>query len=228
MKEPTVPTGLPLDAQLAACVAALLELEPGDLPVETVNLQGRLAAANLRLIAAELIDGEVSPAFWIARLEGAGWAVMFDESPVWAPAAIPDPARAVAGYVLAPLDPALPLAAPGGTPMQGRVEGLFTAPAAEAATVSHERVRVEAGRGLEGDRYFEGTGTFSVSERHGQNITLVEAEVLEALPLSPARVAATSSPAASTSTRSWGGASASARSSAPAGGSASPVRTSSA
>ena len=89
--------------------------------------------------------------------------------------------RAVAGYVLAPLDPALPLAAPGGTPREGRVEALFTAPAAEAATVAHERARAEPGRGLEGDRYVAGTGTFSASERNGQNITLVEAEALEAL-----------------------------------------------
>ena len=46
MREPTAPAGLPLDAQLAACVAALLELEPGELPADTLNLQGRLAAGQ--------------------------------------------------------------------------------------------------------------------------------------------------------------------------------------
>ena len=32
-----------------------------------------------------------------------------------------------------------------------------------------------------GDRYFDGTGTFSASERHGQQLTLIEGEVLDAL-----------------------------------------------
>ena len=40
--------------------------------------------------------------------------------------------------------------------------------------------RAVAGRGLEGDRYFSGAGTFSGSGR-GYELTLIEAEALEAL-----------------------------------------------
>jgi CDGSH-type Zn-finger protein len=37
------------------------------------------------------------------------------------------------------------------------------------------------GRGLPGDRYFSGTGTFSRPGKSGQDLTLIEAEALEAL-----------------------------------------------
>jgi MOSC domain-containing protein YiiM len=54
---------------------------------------------------------------------------------------------------------------------------------ADADGPSHdvERVRVVPGRGLEGDRYFTGDGTFSVEGKSGQDLTLIEAEALEAL-----------------------------------------------
>src|SRR3954468_3973916 len=54
---------------------------------------------------------------------------------------------------------------------------------ADAGGPSHdvERVRVVPGRGLEGDRYFTGDGTFSVEGKSGQDLTLIEAEALEAL-----------------------------------------------
>ncbi len=38
-----------------------------------------------------------------------------------------------------------------------------------------------AGRGLEGDRYFDGRGTFSNEHARGHDLTLVEAEVLDEL-----------------------------------------------
>jgi hypothetical protein len=40
----------------------------------------------------------------------------------------------------------------------GTVVGIYTAPAAGAPMVSRERVVVVAGRGLVGDRYFDGGG----------------------------------------------------------------------
>ena len=45
-----------------------------------------------------------------------------------------------------------------------------------------ERVEAIAGRGLEGDRYYEGRGTFS-GPGHGYQLTLVEAEVLDSIDL---------------------------------------------
>ena len=43
-----------------------------------------------------------------------------------------------------------------------------------------------AGRGLEGDRYFDGAGTFSNPHSDGHDLTLIEAEVVDALGLPPA------------------------------------------
>jgi hypothetical protein len=40
---------------------------------------------------------------------------------------------------------------------------------------THTSVELHAGRGIPGDRYFDGTGTFSASEKHGQQLTLIEA-----------------------------------------------------
>ena len=44
-----------------------------------------------------------------------------------------------------------------------------------------ERVAAHAGRGLEGDRYFDDRGTFSNAHGRGHDLTLIEAEVLDAL-----------------------------------------------
>jgi MOSC domain-containing protein YiiM len=68
-----------------------------------------------------------------------------------------------------------------GVNQQARVEGLFIAPEAFASMVALETVRAVAGRGLEGDRYFLGTGFYS-DGLDGRQITLIEAEALEALP----------------------------------------------
>jgi MOSC domain-containing protein YiiM len=58
----------------------------------------------------------------------------------------------------------------------GRVVGIYVGPAGLV-----EQATAIAGRGLEGDRYFAGTGFFYRDGKLGQDITLVEAEALEAL-----------------------------------------------
>ena len=64
----------------------------------------------------------------------------------------------------------------------GHVAGIFIAPAAGAPMISLERSHVVAGRGLEGDRYFDGRGYYSqVPPLTGRRLTLIEAEALEAL-----------------------------------------------
>ena len=64
----------------------------------------------------------------------------------------------------------------------GRVVGLLTAPEAEAPLARLETAHAVAGRGLEGDRYHGGGGTFSGPGR-GYELTLVEAEALEEVEL---------------------------------------------
>ena len=65
--------------------------------------------------------------------------------------------------------------------MAGSVESIHIAAEAEGATRPKEQVRAVAGKGLEGDRYFAGGGTFFQERKPGQDITLIEAEAIEAL-----------------------------------------------
>ena len=76
-------------------------------------------------------------------------------------------------------------AAPGANETEratGSVVGIFTAPAAGAAMAALDRVEVVAGRGLVGDRYFDGRGYYSqVPPLTGRRLTLIAEEALDAL-----------------------------------------------
>jgi MOSC domain-containing protein YiiM len=61
------------------------------------------------------------------------------------------------------------------------VEGIFIAAEAEGATRPLESVEAIAGRGLDGDRYHAGSGTFFRKRKSGQDLTLIEAEAIEGL-----------------------------------------------
>ena len=63
----------------------------------------------------------------------------------------------------------------------GRVESIHIATTAEATMRGVAEIRAIAGVGLEGDRYATRTGTFSAKPKPGRQITLVEAEAIEAL-----------------------------------------------
>ena len=63
---------------------------------------------------------------------------------------------------------------------RGRVEAIFIAPEARAPMVSVPEARAVADRGLEGDRYFEGIGSFSATPGSGRHVTLIESEAVEA------------------------------------------------
>ena len=82
----------------------------------------------------------------------------------------------------------------------------MTAPHDAADAIARTSVTARPG-GIDGDRYQNGTGTFSTNPRRvGQDITLIEAEALDELKASGdihrsrSKPGATSSPAASTST----------------------------
>jgi MOSC domain-containing protein YiiM len=62
------------------------------------------------------------------------------------------------------------------------VVGIHIAPAAQKPMVSLPEVHAVPGRGLEGDRYFAGGGTFTESGRGGgTEVTLIELEALDRL-----------------------------------------------
>ena len=130
------------------------------------------------------------PGPWIARVrssEGDHAVVMFGSpsGPMHDPhAALAGGGTIVAGWVLARLDLRLPIEEPYGRDASpGSVAALLIAPDAEEPLVRVDAVEAVAGRGLVGDRYHEGRGTFSGPGR-GYELTLVEAEALDALDLS--------------------------------------------
>jgi MOSC domain-containing protein YiiM len=84
------------------------------------------------------------------------------------------------GFVIAPLDLALWPAPEQGNPGVGLIEAIVIAPEATASVHVVASAEAIPGKGLTGDRYQLGAGTFG-SGRPGSALTLVEAEVLEGL-----------------------------------------------
>jgi hypothetical protein len=87
-----------------------------------------------------------------------------------------------AAYAVASLDPVL-RPTPTTPDLYGTVEGLAIASAAEADMQLLEVAHARTGRGLDGDRYAAGAGTFSprTDPRPGYDLTLMAAEVLDEL-----------------------------------------------
>ncbi len=64
---------------------------------------------------------------------------------------------------------------------QGVVHSLHVAATAGAPIQDLAEARVVAERGIEGDRYFDGIGTFSPKPGVGRHVTLIELEAIRAL-----------------------------------------------
>jgi MOSC domain-containing protein YiiM len=65
--------------------------------------------------------------------------------------------------------------------VNGRVMAIHVAATAESPMARVDAVRAIPGQGLEGDRYATRTGTFSQRAGSGREVTLIEAEALDAL-----------------------------------------------
>ncbi len=63
----------------------------------------------------------------------------------------------------------------------GVVEGIYIAHATGAKPEPVQEAEAIAGRGIEGDRYFNQEGTFYADGKNGQDLTLIEAEAFERL-----------------------------------------------
>jgi hypothetical protein len=148
-----------------------------------------LAGRNLGFVPIANADEFDWPGYWLARVrahDGDHAVVMFG-SPS---GPLHDPSGAVAGggtieegWLLARLDVRLPIEEPYGRDRRvGSVAAILTAPDAESPLHRVDTTKAVAGRGLEGDRYYDGRGTFSGPGR-GYQLTLVEAEVLDSLDL---------------------------------------------
>lgn len=64
--------------------------------------------------------------------------------------------------------------------MEGKVLRIFVAAEAEEAMTEVTEIRAVAGRGVDGDRYFNAKGTFSAKKTPDRQITLIETEAIEA------------------------------------------------
>jgi hypothetical protein len=182
----------PLSRSVAACLAAILELEveevpapPAEHPEPWTAWRVWLAARGLGLVPIANPREFAWPGPWIAILRGGRAAVAYGSPPgglAWAPLG-GEFADLEAGYAVAKHHLTNP--APDGR-AHGTVEALAIAPAAEAPMALVDGAAAHAGRGLEGDRYFDGEGTFSNPHSDGHDLTLIEAEVVDELGLPPA------------------------------------------
>jgi MOSC domain-containing protein YiiM len=184
--------GMTYAAELRECLELILGTRPPD-PDPGIDpllvTRQWLAERNLGLVPVAEPAGFDWPGHWIARVRtGAGdHAVVMFGSPS---GPLHDPRGAlsgggviVEGCLLARLDVHLPIEEPyGNAPSAGVVAAIMIAPSAEAALVRITSANAVAGRGVEGDRYHDGRGTFS-GPGLGYQLTLVEAEVLDELDL---------------------------------------------
>ena len=176
------------DSELRSCLAEILGESPPEPDGEPLHFFRQwLGERNLGLVPIADAPRFSWPGRWLARVSGGDGdhAVVMFGSPS---GALFDPASAIVsggtveeGWMVAPLDPALGMVEPYGADIRlGTIAGIFVAPTAEAPLVPVESVDAIAGKGLEGDRYAAGGGTFSGPGR-GYQLTLVEAEALDEL-----------------------------------------------
>jgi hypothetical protein len=208
---PTTPSASPLARGFAACLASVTEVSVSELPLPAGDLHQALGAWRSWLAGhgSGLVPIADPTRFqwagwWIAVVQTSGSdrtgaeqaqatevATLAFGTPPGIVLSPQDPAllgRATAdlpitaAYAVASLDPLL-RPAPVTPDLQGTVEGLAIAPAAEADMQLLEVATARAGRGLVGDRYSAGAGTFSprAGRRPGYDLTLFAAEVLDEL-----------------------------------------------
>ena len=194
-----------MQRSVAACLASILELDVGEVPVPEEGhpepwtvWRNWLAQRGLGLVPIAEPASFNWPGPWLAMLpaadgEGCIGAVAFGAPPglAWNPLGGPETFEAVRlGYLIAPADVALwaPSSA-AVTRRVGTVEAIVIAAEAEAAMVRVDRATARAGRGLEGDRYFEQRGTFSNAQARGHDLTLIEAGVIDRLELPSGQLA---------------------------------------
>ncbi|PRY50626.1 hypothetical protein LY71_103190 [Geodermatophilus tzadiensis] len=207
-----LPPGPPASALargFAACLASVTEVAVTDLPAPGEDLahalgawRGWLAGHGSGLVPIADPVRFQWPGWWIAVVEqedggtgggaggGAAAVLAFGTPPgvVLSPQTPALLGRATAdlrireAHAVASLDP-VPRRGPVAEVLRGTVEGLAVAPAAEAPMRLLDVAHARAGRGLDGDRYAVGAGTFSprAGRRPGYDLTLVAAEVLDEL-----------------------------------------------
>ena len=176
-------------SSLSTCVAHMLGMEPSEVPGDGgTGLRQWLAGHGLGLVPVGSPEGFEWPGRFLGLRRGSRtWAVFFGAPPgiVFDPRAAPDGATDAvleAAFVLAEHDPLRHDAGPEGSSLgAGTVELIALSAEAGGPMKVMPTAEAVAGRGLRGDRYERGAGTFSDPDGRGYDLTLVEAEALEDL-----------------------------------------------
>jgi hypothetical protein len=179
------------DRDLRVCLEVILGSRPPAPELDgLLFFKQWLAERNLGLVPIASAAVFQWPGYWLARVRAGDSdraVVMFGapSGPFFDPDGIVAGGGAIEeGWLVAPLDLYLSTEQPYGAFTQaGSVAGLLLAPDAESPLIRVEQATALADRGLEGDRYSTGRGTFSGPGR-GYQLTLIEAEALEPVDLS--------------------------------------------
>ncbi|WP_272474689.1 MOSC domain-containing protein [Baekduia alba] len=170
---------------LAACIAQVVAVPAVDVPLDDDERRAWLAERGLGLVPVADVGDFAWPGSWIgirpARDGGGPRAVVMFGVPsgvIWDPAGTED--ALVEGFVVAPLELATWPPVPVADVAAGVVEALAIAPSATAPVEALTVASAVPDRGLRGDRYWHGVGTFA-SGRPGSALTLVDADVLDEL-----------------------------------------------
>jgi hypothetical protein len=146
-----------------------------------------LALRNLGLVPVASPESFEWPGRFLGlQHDSSTWAVFFGVPPgiIYDPMAEPDGKKDMAvdaAFVLAEHDPRRGTEPGSGTESIGTVELIALAAEAEGPMQAVSAAEAVEGRGLLGDRYERGVGTFSNPSGRGYDLTLVEAEALEEL-----------------------------------------------
>lgn len=201
MKPVAAPAGSRLHASVAACLAAILELDAAEVPVPEAGhpepwtvWRNWLGTRALGLVPIAEPGRFNWPGPWLALLRAADGgeevaAVAFGSPPgiAWHPLGGPETfADLEGGFLIGAADVALWTRRPsGGTRNEGTVEAILLGAHPEGELHTVQTAAVHAGRGLEGDRYHAKRGTFSSTHGRGHDLTLIEGETLDALGRAP-------------------------------------------
>ena len=182
-------------SSLAECVAYVLEISPHDIPRDgDVALGQWLARRNLGLVPVKSVETFAWPGHFLGRRrDSRTWAVLFGVPPgvVFEPEPPTTPEAFDDAFVMAAHDPKRE-----GDPNKrvepsraGTIELIAISAEAEGLMTTVRSAKALAYRGLRGDRYECGAGSFSNPSGRGYDLTLVEAEALEELAAGGVKVA---------------------------------------
>jgi hypothetical protein len=163
----------------------MLDIDVSAVPTKReANIGQWLASRNLGLVPVASPESFEWPGRFLGLKRGSStWAVFFGAPPgiIYDPLTEPDGKTDMAvdaAFVLAKHNPRRGTEPGSRTERVGTVELIALAPEAEGPMRAVPAAEAVEGRGLLGDRYERGAGTFSNPRGRGYDLTLVEAEAL--------------------------------------------------